>query len=357
MIAADFDPLHHHFSGSRVPGHAILFSQFFRYILKNRIREPAVYILGIIFRNRDLIATHGAGILIIGLGQRIDQAFVSALFVLTESHTVFQVDTVLQYQFLVQGLLVFFICEPAVFVHGPKDIFFSFLVVFGILIGVVPGRRVGDADDTCAFRCSQAFDFLTVIGSSSTADTAAALTQINKVQIKLKDLLFVIALFQLDRTEDLQHFTLHSNIISTLILRQQHIFDQLLGDTGAAYRVIAKEHSGTGFDGGHPVNALVFEKAVVLNGNSRMDHIFGNILNVCPGAAGCCKDVLIFLDLTVGIHIIQVGVLFQFVSCNIHICHGQNVILQIVAQHTNKNKGADSADNQHRSGRTQRYLK
>ena len=268
-------------------------------------------------------------------------------------HGIGQIDTVLQHQFLFQCLLVFFIREPAILVHGPEDIFFSLLIILRILVGVVPCGRIGNADNTGTFGSGQTLHFFSVIGGRRTADTTAVLTQVNKVQIQLQNFILIIALFQLYRPENLQHFTLDGDIISSLILCQQHIFDELLGDAGTTGRVITKEHSGTGLNGGDPVNALMFKEAVILNGHRGIDHILRNVLKVDPGAAGFRKNFLIFLNIAVRIQTVHKGGLLQIIAININICHWENIILQIIAQNTRKNKAADHTDDQNRAHSTQ----
>ena len=273
--------------------------------------------------------------------QSADDTLIVAGLILAKSHTVRQVDAVFQNQFLIKGFLIFFICQPSILIHGPQNILFSFFVVIRVLIRIVPGGRIGNANNAGALGSGQAFQLLAVISSSSTTNTAATLAKVDKVQIHFQDLIFIIALLNLHRPENLHHLTLNGNIVSCFIFRQQRILNQLLGNTGAAHRVITKEHSGAGLDGSNPVNALMLIEAMILDGYSCMNHIFRDVFNIRPGAAGGSKNVLIFLDITIGVQIVHIGVLLQVVVLNINIGHRQHIVLQVITKNTHKNKRAD----------------
>ena len=349
MVATALDLLHHQFFGRAVPDHAVLFGQGHAHVFQNGIGEPAIHIPGAILHHGNYLTAAGAVILGAITNQSTDNTLVITLLILAESHAVFKIDAILQHQFLIQGMLIFRIRQPAILMHGPQGGLFSLSVVFGVLIRIVIGGRIGNTDDTCTFGSSQALQFLTIIGFGRTSDTAATLTKVNEIQIQLQDFVLIVAFFHLDRTENLQHFTLNSNIVSSFVFRQQHIFNQLLRDTGTTGRRVTEEHSCTGFDGSDPVNTLMFKETMVLNGNGRIDHILRNVFKIRPGTAGRGENILILPNLAVIIHIVQIGVLFQIVVININICHRKNIVLQVITQNTGKHKGTDHADHQHRT--------
>ena len=136
--------------------------------------------------------------------------------------------------------------------------------------------------------------FLAEIGFRRTLDTAAALTQINTVQVFLNDRLFVVVLFHQRGAEKFLHLTLHSN---TVVLCD--VFDQLLGNTGAAHCGFAKEHIGKRLDGREPVNALMLIEALVLDSDRCIDQGFGDLLIVRLLPVGAGVQFLQHLDLPV----------------------------------------------------------
>ena len=195
MVTTALDLLNHQITGCAVPGHAVLFCQSLCHIHQNRIGKPAVVILRAVFNDRYLIAAIRAIEMALGFLQGTDNTLVIAGLILAVSHAVRQIDAVFQHQFLGKGFFIFFICQPAVLVHSPQNVFFSVVIILRVLIRIVPGGRIGNADDTCAFGSSQGFHFFTIVGFSGAANTTAALAQINKVQIQFQDFILIVLLF------------------------------------------------------------------------------------------------------------------------------------------------------------------
>ena len=347
VVATTLNLLHTQFMCCAVPGHTILLSKRLCHVFQNSIGKPAVVILRIINGNRNNRIAFRTIISTVRCLQRADNTLIVTRLVGAVCHAVFKIDTTLEHQFLRNGFLILTISQPTVFIHCPENILFSHLIIIRILVRIVICGRVGNADNTCALRCGQALDFFSVISLRSTSDTAAALAQIDEVQIQFQNFILVIALLNLNCSENLKDFTLNRYIISSLILGQQNILDKLLRDTGTTGRRVTKEHSGTSFNCSYPVNTLMFIEAVIFNRHSCMNHILRNILQVGPGAAGYSINVLIFLDAAIGIHIVQIGVLLQIIVININICHRQNIILQIVTKNTGKDKSTDNTHHQY----------
>ena len=237
-------------------------------------------------------------------GEGLAQLLIAALGVGTVDHTVLFIDAVFQHDDLRKGLPVLFLRNEAVLTHCPEHVFLTGFIIFVVLIGIVISGAVGNADQACALRKGQLFQLLAEISFRRAAHALAVLPQVNEVQVVLHNGLLAVTLFHLHSTEDLQHLTANGNVVSGFILRKKDVLDKLLGNAGAAHRVVAKEHSGTRLDGGDPVNTLVLTEAVVLNGNGSIDKILGNIVVACPFTAGPCVKLLQDLNVSVFIHII-----------------------------------------------------
>ena len=225
VIAGLLDLLHHHLTGSGIPLEACLLGQHFGNIFQNRIAKVGVYRLGVILLHGGLGVTIGAavGFALFFIG--LYHTSVTAVLIFTGCQPVFLGDTGLQHQLLSNGCLIFLFFQPAVLTHCPQNVFFPLLVVIEVLIGIVIGGRVGDTDQTGAFCGCQQFQFLAEIGFCCAADTSAALTQVNAVQVHLHNGILVIPLFQLQSPEDFQNLTLHSYIVSSFIFKQQQVFN------------------------------------------------------------------------------------------------------------------------------------
>ena len=87
-----------------------------------------------------------------------------------------------------------------------------------------------------------------------------------------------------------------------------------------------------------------------------MNQILGNILQVCPFTGSRGKNLLIYLDIAVFIHVVHSGVFVHFRIVDFHTCHRQNILLQVIAQDTHKDKAADNTYQQRRNKGAAYYL-
>ena len=175
---------------------------------------------------------------------------------------------------------------------------FSGVLEHRFAVGVKHRRVIGDTDQACTFGNGQHLQFLTKVGFCSTLDTAAALTQIDRVQILFNNILLIVILLYQCGAEELQHLTLDGNAVLACL-----ILDQLLGNTGTAHSLITKEHIGKRLDGSKPVNTLVLIKTLIFNGNGSIDQCLRNllILSLLPIGAGIQLlkdfDLPLFIDM------------------------------------------------------------
>ncbi len=276
---------------------------------------------------------------------------------------VFVVDSVFENKRLIIRFDIFLIGKVALVQHFTQDALLTVAVSPGAVshfplvhihtggIGVKQRGVIGDTDQAGAFRNGKALKFFAEIGCRRGLDSVASFAQIDSVQIFLHNDILVILLFQELRAEYLHHFSLNRD---TLFI--SGIFNQLLGNGRATeLGIAAEEHISTGFHCCDPVNTLMLVKTFVLNRNRRINQRLGDLIPGCGLTIGGCIDLLKKLDITVIIHVMDIG---SFL--NIIILIGpvlsflQNVILKILRQRSSKNHSTDQTDQQHRSGRSNR---
>ena len=183
-------------------------------------------------------------------------------------------------QLLGAGGLVGFVVDVLLLVHLAQDRLLPALVVLFVIEGIVVGRHVGDADDRGGFGEREILDVLAEIGLCRGLHAVAALTEVDRVQVPLHDLLLVVLLLELQRAEDFTQLALDRHLVAS-----GQVFDELLRDCRAAeVRLHLGEHLDEGAGGTVPVYALVLVKALVLNGDEGVLHIFGDILIIDPDA-------------------------------------------------------------------------
>ena len=110
-----------------------------------------------------------------------------------------------------------------------------------------------------------------------TLDAVFAVAKIDQVQIPFHNGILAVTLFKILRLEDLHDLTADRYGIVA-----GHILDQLLGNGRAAGVTGAKEHTGAGLHSGDPVNTLMLIESLILNGNSGVDQVTGNLLKAGP---------------------------------------------------------------------------
>ena len=100
----------------------------------------------------------------------------------------------------------------------------------------------------------------------------------------------------------------------------------------------------------------MFVKPFVLNGNGRMDHGLRNLVQGCPLAVCGGMNLLQQLNISVAIHIVHKRGLIKIGILHVVVGLRQNILLQVIAQNSHKNKSANQADEQHRRSGAQRNL-
>ena len=175
----------------------------------------------------------------------------------------------------------------SLFIHFTENHFLPVLVVLLIVERIIIRGLVGDANDRCRLSQCEILDVLAEIGLGGNSHTPAAFAKINGIQIPLQDFLFVILFFQLQRAEDFRQLALYCN----LILSGQ-VLKQLLRDGRAAITGLhSRKHLDKGTGSPIPVNALVFIKALVFDGNQGLLHIGRNVFVIDPDSTLISADV------------------------------------------------------------------
>ena len=185
-------------------------------------------------------AAVGTDIGVAGLFVGSCDALVAAAFLFTLCPSVLIGDATLEYHFLVQRIVIFFIGNQPLFLHNPEGIDLTNTVALlsghfpssGFITriplksgaeGIENRRVIGNADQTCAFGSCQHLKLLTEVFRRGALDAIAAPAHIDGVQIELQNGVLVIMLLHLLGPEDLHDLTLNRHRIFT-----GDIFQQLL---------------------------------------------------------------------------------------------------------------------------------
>ena len=340
-----------------VPLKTVLGRQVGGNVNDHRVHEPGIHMLRSIEGDRGLAAAFRAEIAVSFMGIGLYRTAVAAGVAYRPA--VFSGDAVLEDHLLAHCLLVFLLGQIALLLHfvqnaelavavSPRAVPFLPLVhIDAGGIGVKHGGVVGDTDKAGAFRHGQVLQLLAEVGRRRALDAEAALAQIDLVQVPLHDQVLIILPFKHLGAEDLHDLSLNG-----YALFFGHVLDQLLGNGGAAeLGVAAKEHIGTGLDGGDPVHALVLIKPFVLDGNGGIDQSLGDLIqgSRLPVRGGI--NLLQKLNISAAVHIINKGGLVHVVTIDGPVRRrGKDVLLQIHAQGSHKDNAADDQDQRHRNG-------
>ena len=174
-------------------------------------------------------------------------------------------------------LLVLFVADLAKLVHLIKNGELALLVLLAV---PVAARRIifigelRDADDGRRLRDAQLTNGLAEVALRRGLNTAAAVAEVDEVQVRLENFVFRVVLLEAQRTEDLCHLALYSHLVVA-----GHVLHDLLGNRRAAAGRRAGELAENGFRRALPVHAVVAFKALVLNGDERVPHMLGDLVD------------------------------------------------------------------------------
>ncbi len=140
-------------------------------------------------------------------------------------------------------------------------------------VGRVEGRVVGDAGQAGTLGQGELGDILPEVVFGGGLHAVAAVAQIDIVQVGLQNLLFLIVVFQLQGGENLQNLSGDGDVV---VFRE--IFNQLLGDGGAALDVVPGKHIDEAGSRALPVHPLVGPEALVLDGHNGVDQVLRDVL-------------------------------------------------------------------------------
>ena len=368
MIAAVGNQLSIVLLGLFIPFQASALGQHLTHILDNGIDKVGIDFLGRIISDGSNTAALGAVVFpILFILEGTYLSVIAATLLLAGVDLVLEIDSVLQNDFLCKGFPILLFRKISVLFHHIEGIDSALLIALHAghalavqlgTVGVKQGRIVGNTDNGCAFSRGQELQLLAKILGSGSLNTLTAVAKEYLIQIPLHNNGLIVALFKLRCTENLQHLTLNGNIVSTLVLCQKQILNQLLCNGRAAELVAgADKHIDTGLDGGKPVNALMLPKTVVLDRNSSINHGLGNILIGNPITVVNGMQPLQHLDIAAFIHRIHIGRLVKVKALQLNAGLGQNLPFQIAGQKSYKYHCADSGNHQYRGDRTGNNLK
>ena len=176
----------------------------------------------------------------------------------------------------------------------------------------------------------------------------ALLSQIDGVEIHLQDLGLGVILLQRQRPVDLRDLPLHRHLIVA-----GDVFQQLLGDGGAALCAAAGQGPGDGPQGPPPVHPVVGLKALVLDGDGGILQILGDVPDIHPDAVFIAEQRLIHLPcLAVRPQTVQLRGYLPVIFGHIHLYVALQGLIDVGheyphknghGQHAHQHDGADDA--------------
>ena len=298
-------------------GDAQLLHQRLGHIGDHGIGEPGVAALdggGAVIRRGGGIVAGIGGILRVRLGD----GTVAAHILAGDGKAVGKLDI------LGHGGVILFLVDLALREHLAEDGQLALPVVLagpGADEGIVHGGVVGDAHHAGALGQRQLGHILAKIHPRRRHHAGATLAEVDLVQVGFKDLVLLVALFQLQCAVDLRDLALDRHLIVA-----GDVLHQLLGDGGAALHVLAEQGVQNGAGGTLPVHAVVLFKPLVLNGHRCILKVLGNVLQVHPDAVFVHVQRLVHDPLLgVGVLVIQLGgdLGLEFVQIDLHLAaHG-----------------------------------
>ena len=233
---------------------------------------------------------------------------------------------------LVHRVDIHLIVDIALVVHLAQDGLLTFLVLLFIIEGIIERGLVGDAYDAGGLGQRKLRHVLAKIGFRRGLNAPAALAEVDRVEIPLDDLLFVVLLFQLQRAEDFRQLSLDGHVVLA-----GQVLDELLGDGGAAVAGLhLGKHLHKSAGGAVPVHALVLVKTLILDGYQRFFHIPGDLLVVHPNALLLAGQGDQLLPLAGGVLIIDGAGLAELVVLQRDIGIGRQTGLYIVGKDAGK---------------------
>ena len=198
---------------------------------------------------------------------------------------------------------------------------FALLVLHpGQGIGAVAGGVVGDGNEAGALGQVQLGHGLAEIGVGGGTHPLAPAAQGNDVEVPGDGVLFRVVLGEAQGTDDLGDLALDGGLVIA-----GEVFDELLGDGGAAGDVPAGEHVQHGLGRALPVHAGVGPEPLVLDGHGGVDQILGDVVIVHPDGAGVAEEgdqLLVLPGVRVGV--IHHAVLPQGEVVQAQVGHGED---------------------------------
>ena len=179
---------------------------------------------------------------------------------------------------------------------------------------VLPGV-LGDTHNGGSLSDAQVLHVFAEIGLGSRFNAIGLVSEIDKVEVGLQNLLLAVLFMEAERPENLKDLAANRDLILP-----RDVFDHLLRDGGSAAGVIAHQGVVHAARGAFPVHALMLIETFVLDGNQRFDHMIGNLLILHQRAVLIAVE-LGQLDPTARtlILIVDCGALLERVGRQIHI--------------------------------------
>ena len=207
---------------------------------------------------------------------------------------------VLEYQLLRGGRIILRLGDLALLEHLRENELLPLLIVVGVDIGVVQGGVVRDADEGGALGQVEVLNVLAEIDLRRALHAVALFAEIDDVHIVFQDLCLGVRFFKFQRAEYFDQLPADGDL-----LLARDVFDELLGDGGAAGAAGPQEHLDAGLDRRVPVHALVLLEALVLDRDTGVDEVLRQLVVFDPDAVFVAVELLQH-DLLAGLGVLAV---------------------------------------------------
>ena len=205
-------------------------------------------------------------------------------------------------------------------------------------------RQSGNHRTLCEVQLA---DVDTEIGARRRLNAVGIFSEVNDIHIQLKDRILVQLFLQRDRTNHLRQLSL-----DRVIVIRGHILDQLLGDRRTAEARTARDNPvERRTERALPVNAVVFVKALVLDGDKRLLELVRNRVHADPFAVFLALERLQHLGLAVGIRVIDLTVELHGEVCDIQLRLRLDVGVDVVGKRTTANRAGCQRNEKERQER------
>ena len=192
------------------------------------------------------------------------------------------------------SLIVFGLRNHFLIVHFPQNCLLALFVRLRMLQRRVCRRVLRNSGNCRTFGQRTVLNLLIKIEICRRLNSLASAAEIDHIEVRLKNFIFGIFLFQIQSPENFFHLAGQAHLVFP-----RKILYKLLGNGRTSVIAALCEQSEHCAEGSAPVNALVFSEPLIFNGNDRILHIIRDLIECHPDAILAAGKAHIFLRLPI----------------------------------------------------------